>query len=178
MTTEKSFKCNKCQNVLCCDNFYASKNSRGYQYTCKKCMCEGVKATKTSTEKINNMLMIALKYCPSYDQFIVLAQDIEHIDYDWLFQEIAVKYPDRYADAYRVIQQNQVGKKTKKNKKESNENNEINENDTNDNQDYEQQYKNDDTMEQVGEDIESDDEHTTITVRSENEWTKVRVKRA
>mgnify|MGYP003462621759 FL=1 len=126
--------------------------------------------------------MIALKYCPSYDQFIVLAQDIEDIDYDWLFQEIAVKYPDRYADAYRVIQQNQIGKKKKqeynKNKEHDEEPTQSENVDNDIYQDYQQQYKNDNTMKQVGEDIESDDEHTTMTVRNGNEWTKVRVKRA
>lgn len=45
-------------------------------------------------------------------------------------------------------------------------------------QQYITQYKNDDTMKQVGEDIESDDEHTTMTVKNGSEWTKIRVKRA
>lgn len=42
---------------------------------------------------------------------------------------------------------------------------------------YINQYKNDATMKQVGQDIQSDDEHTTMTVRSGNKWCKVKVKR-
>jgi hypothetical protein len=138
-------------------------------------MIESKKTIQQPIEKTYNMLMNALKYSPSYKDFITLAHDIDDIDYDWLFHEIATKYPENYVEAYRIISQNQVSKKVKEVQEvqEVQEDQEVQEV-----QDYETTYKNDPTMQQVGADIESDDEHTTMTVRNGNEWTKVRVKRA
>lgn len=42
---------------------------------------------------------------------------------------------------------------------------------------YINQYKNDLDMIQVGDDIESDDEHSIMTVRSGDKWCKIKVKK-
>ena len=44
-------------------------------------------------------------------------------------------------------------------------------------QQYIEKYKNDQSMMQVGEDIESDEEHDIMTVRSGDKYVKVKVKK-
>lgn len=160
-------ECSKCKEQKDISRFSKAKTKRGYQYICKDCSCNSQCSkvqddTKNVNECKDKMSMNALLNCPQYDTFMKIIHDMtDDLDYEAIFKLASKKYPDNYYDIYLTLK-NKFGKETPTQK-------------VNITQSYINQYKNDANMQQVGEDIVSDDEYSIMTVRSGDKWCKVRV---
>lgn len=115
-------------------------------------------------------MIAAIENCPSFENLMqILDYAKGDLDYEMLFKIVATKFPRNYMDLfarlYGPVPQCAVDTPEPQDPQEP----QVT---------YKEQFKNDPDMTQVGADIESDDEHSTMTVRSGNEWTRIRVKRA
>lgn len=146
----------------------------------------------------NNIVMIAIENSPTFEHLMQIVDYTKgQLDYDALFKIVAAKFPANYMDLFtklyglqepapeacappepvptEPVHTEQVQEQVDVVVSEETPVEPTLEQEPQDN--YKEQYKNDPNMAQIGEDCESDDEHTTWTVRSGNEWRRIRVKR-
>ena len=142
------------------------------------------------------LVMSALNNCPSYEHFVQILEHTRYsIDFNVVFQFVAKHYSDKYVEVFLLMQnifdtqgineikqleQNEQIKQLEQNEQMINVQEvqqKITINTLSTSQQYIQQYKNDPTMTQLGDDVESDEEHDIMTVRSGDKYVKVKVKR-
>lgn len=172
---DNKLKCSSCKEMKHLSKFSKSKTTRGYQYTCKDCSTTNVVHRDTKTLQgchKGSVLMNALLNCPHYNTFIkIINEASDDINDDAIFKLVAKKYPDYYYDVYMALKSKCKKTQDTCNAEDTKQTNNVSES-------YINQYKNDENMTQVGEDIESDHEHRVMTVRSGDKWCKVKVKKS
>jgi hypothetical protein len=171
---------------------------RGYCYDCKECRKEKnalktESASEASLEQVEpvpsapttasicppDLVMMAIENSPSFEHVMEIVEYTNgQLNYDALFKLVATKFPANYMDLFTKLQKapvSQVGTQTEPQEEVVNDIEALKQEPTP--QYYKEQFKNDPNMTFVGQDIESDDEHTTWPVRCGNEWRLIKVKR-
>lgn len=183
-------QCSNCKEQRDVSNFAKAKTTRGFQYICKVCTSHTTTPFVAKSNKSSNdnkyvsshkgsIVMNALMNCPNYDVFLKIIDDVkDNFEYDSIFKLVSKKYPDKYYDVYLKLKHSVVLEGNDEAKDTLEEVNENEHDKFNVTQSYINQYQHDPSMIQVGEDIESDDEHNIMTVRSGDKYCKIRVKKS
>ena len=136
----------------------------------------------------------ALRYVSTFEQFVdVITSFIDVVDFqvvcDTSFKYCRQHFPEYYTNLITILYDlmHQHKNNALNDANDANNANDANVNDANNAivneklniaHSYINQYKNDENMQQVGEDIESDEEYSVMTVRSDDQWAKIRVKKS
>lgn len=180
---------------------------RGFCYDCKECRkIKHAQKTETPSQDTtpepsipetnsvdcherretipNNIVMIAIENSPTFEHLMqIVDYTKEQLDLDALFKIVATKFPANYMDLFTKLHgaPQATTEQVPPHEPEATSDTEMVSEETPMEtpvvHDYKEQFKNDPNMTQVGEDLESDEEYTTMTVRSGNEWRSIRVKR-
>lgn len=133
----------------------------------------------------NNIVMIAIENSPTFEHLMQIVEYTnEQLDYDALFKIVAAKFPNKYMDLFTKLyttpepvpmEQVPTEPVPTEEVEATTADIEVASEEPQDN--YKQQYQDNPSMTEVGENVVSDEEYTTMTVRSGNEWRSIRVKR-
>lgn len=147
-------------------------------------MITPIRESTNNKDVVMIVMDCALRHTVSFDSFMeVVKEFMRHTPLDIVcdiaFKQCRASYPDHYTELIRVFLQapQQDQQEDEHEQEDEAEEEKPNMNTLSTSQQYIEQYKNDPNMFQVGDDVESDDEHSTMTIRSDDKYVKVRVKR-
>jgi hypothetical protein len=192
--------CSKCNENKPTTEFYkCSRTKTGFQKWCKSCYKANRPSHSSkfkpsdinkSSETISvSIVEMALIHAPSFSAFSAVSklftkQSSSRETYEILMKVCSMNYPNEYVEFVRCLlpedtdDNSIISDNTENNEiNENNENNENNKN-TDTRKKYITQYANDDTLTQVGDDIESDDDYSVQAVRYGDTWRKIKISKA